>query len=59
MQHEIDFGGLVGTRDVSLNDYYLQQVSYDSNISNVFVDGYLQDTWYPTEHWKIEIRGSF
>lgn len=61
LHHEIDFGGLIGTREVALNDYYLQKKSYASSVSNVFADWYLQDTWYPSDHWKIEmgVRSNF
>lgn len=55
LKHEIDFGGIVGTRMVSLSNFYLKKLSYSSDISNIYVDGYLQDTWFPSEHWKIEL----
>lgn len=55
IKHEINFGWSAGLRSVSLNDFYLKKLSYSSDISNLYADGYLQDTWYPSGHWKIEI----
>ncbi|HKJ31335.1 MAG TPA: TonB-dependent receptor, partial [Balneolales bacterium] len=52
--HVIEFGSSSGLRDLSLDNYFMQQVTYSSDIHNFFTNGYLQDTWSPSQKWNIE-----